>query len=189
MVRSGGNVAPYRDYLVGGEWIINLCQAGKIRCKTARLELFKSAKNSCRLFPGLEKWNTERDVLTLEARVATVESELACSRKPFKQLPVELQWLESSATLCMRYKFLVLNGPAAMGKTQHSLSLSPSGHLFAVDCPGAGVAPVLRDFDALVHDAVLFDAASAKLVLANKKLFQAGPGKVTLCSSGANCHA
>jgi len=189
MVLSGGSVAPYRDYLVNGEWIMNLCQAGKMEYDTARLELIRSAKNLCRLLPGLEKWKRERDALTLEARIATVESELARSRKPFKQLPVVLQWLESFATVRMRYKFLVLDGPSAMGKTQYSSSLSPSGNLLAVDCAGAGVAPDLRDFDALVHDAVLFDEASAQLVLTNKKLFQAGPGKVTLCSSGTNCHA
>ena len=88
----------------------------------------------------------------------------------------------------MRYKFLVLEVPSSMGKTQFSSSLSPSKCCLELDCAGS-TSPDLRLFDALRHDTVLFDEASAALVLANKKLFQASASYVSLASSGTNCHA
>ena len=75
-----------------------------------------------------------------------------------------------------------------MGTTQFSSSLSPSNGCLELDYAGT-TSPDLRLFDALRHDMVLFDEATAALVLANKKLFQAIASYVTLASSGTNCHA
>ena len=187
-VLSGGSLLPYRDYLVSGEWIMNLCQAGKLEYGVARVELVRSAKNLCRLLPCLEKWRRERDELTLQGHVSVIKAAIALQKKPFKTLPAVTAWLATFSSTKMRYKFLVLEGPSSMGKTQFSSSLSPSNGCLELDCAGS-TSPDLRLLDALRHDTVLFDEASAALVLANKKLFQASASYVTLASSGTNCHS
>ena len=43
-VASGGNVLPFQDYLVKGEWVLNLLQQQKLDWNCARAELVKVRK-------------------------------------------------------------------------------------------------------------------------------------------------
>ena len=56
-IRDSGNVLPYHDYLVSGEWVMNLMQQGKMDFGPARTELVKVGKNLPRLLQCLD---TER---------------------------------------------------------------------------------------------------------------------------------
>ena len=49
--------------------------------------------------------------------------------------------------------------------------------------------PDLREFRPLLHKGILFDEASAEMVLRQKKLFQCPPTEVRLGCSVTNCHA
>ena len=187
-ILSGGSLSPFKDYLVSGEWIMNLVQANKITYEMARLELVRSAKNLPRLLPALEKWKKERDLITLESRKIQAQQGVAPLRKPSRHVPAVDDWLASFRATRMRYKFLVLEGPSCVGKTQFSSSLSPRNKFLEVDCSGC-VEPDLRRYDALLHDVILFDEATCELVLRCKKLFQASLSTVILASSGTNCHS
>jgi len=187
-VLSGGSLSPFQDYLVSGEWIMNLVQACKITYSSAREELIKSAKNLQRLLPGLEKWKKERDELQLQTQIAEVQAAIGKQKRPYKTVPAVVAWQQTFNVMKMRYKFLVLEGPSSLGKTQFSSSLSPSGRFLEIDCAGS-LEPDMRLYDALQHDTVLFDEGSCALVLRCKKLFQASASMVNLASSGTNCHA
>ena len=58
-VFSKGNIEPFHTYLVSGEWVMNLVQAGKMDPQVARQELVKTAKNLPRLLSNLDKYVME----------------------------------------------------------------------------------------------------------------------------------
>ena len=84
-----------------------------------------------------------------------------------------------------RRKFLVLNGPSRLGKTQFAMSLAPRGRALEVNC-AAATHPPLREFDQSAHSLILFDEASPQMVLDNRKLFQCPNAYVTIGSSPTN---
>ena len=51
-----GTKLPFVDYLVDGNWIMNLCQARKITYEDAKSELIHTAKNLTRVLPNLDAW-------------------------------------------------------------------------------------------------------------------------------------
>jgi len=87
-----------------------------------------------------------------------------------------------------RRKFLVLSGASGLGKTQFATSLVPAGKALELNCASCP-EPDLRDFEPAVHELILFDEASARMVVAQKKLFQGPAVEVVLGCSGTNCHA
>lgn len=191
MVVNGSNRAPYRDYLVSGEWVMNLLQQSKITYDNARLEIIRCAKNLPRLLHSLDTWNREHQALTLRARMRQAEASLAGCRRPFRVIPEVVKWQEQYKAELPRYQFLVLEGPSRTGKTQFSRSQSPGGNacFFEADCSSGTGEPDLRGFNPLEHDTILFDEAKIPQILKAKKLFQAGNSFVLLGASSTNCHA
>ena len=188
-VGSGGSVLPYIHYLVNADWVTNLVQLGKMRYESARAELVKVGKNLPRNLQALDMWRQESEKTVLGKRIRAVVAELDKSRKPFRQLPEVQLWLESLTKVTMRYKFLVLEGPSQFGKTQFCRSLSPCPAAFLdIDCTGT-TEPQMRDYRPSVHKFVLFDEASAELVIRQKRLFQASTSWVNMSQSTTNCHA
>lgn len=186
MVHWGGSTKPFTGYLVNGEWVLSWLQQHKIEYPEARREIIKSTKNLPRLLSSLDRFKREYDGLLLEAQISRTMQELEKSKRPFREVPAVRSWLESFAELRMRYKFLVLEGGSCLGKTRYALSLG--ANIFECDCAGCEDPP-MADFSNLHHDGALFDEASAKLVLKQKKLFQAGSSWVTLGKSATNCHS
>ncbi len=84
---------------------------------------------------------------------------------------------------------LVLRGQSCTGKTIWAKCLFDDSQavleIICASCP----EPDLRDFRPSTHKAILFDDASAEMVLRQKKLFQAPPTAVRLGCSTTNCHA
>ena len=185
---SGGSLSPFRDYMVQGEWIMNLIQAGKMSYEQARVELIRSAKNLTRLSPCLDKWHHETKRLRLGQQIQEVQTRLAARRLPFRTIPAVSAWLDSMQQEQPRHKFLVLNGASGLGKTQYATSLVGPGKALDLNCASCP-EPDLRDFDPATHELILFDEASAKMVVAQKKLFQGPAVVVVLGCSGTNCHA
>ena len=60
--------------------------------------------------------------------------------------------------------------------------------MFETNCANCP-EPELRDFDPLVHQLILFDEASAQMVIRQKKLFQAPACMVEMACSNTNCHS
>ena len=185
---SGGSIQPFRDYLVNGEWIMNLVQAGKMDYKVARREMITSAKNLPRLLPALDRWHMEMNRLSLVTQIESVQAELDATRKPFTRLEAVTAWVASHEQNAMRYKFLVLCGGSGLGKTQFAKSLVPAGRTLELNMASAP-EPDMREYDEKLHDLVLFDECAPKQILRQKKLFQCPAVEVGLAASRTSCHA
>ena len=188
MVLSGGTVMPFRDYLVSGEWVMNLVQGKKMTYECARQEMVKSAKNLCRLLPCLDRWHLETRRLAMRSTMTSVQESLAANRAPFKSIDVVNEWIQSHECIAMRYKFLVLVGGSGLGKTQFAKGLVPDGAALELNM-AAAPEPDLREYDPKRHRLVLFDECEPKQVMRQKKLFQCPPAEVQLGASATNCHA
>ena len=187
-LHSVGNVAPFRDYLVSGEWVFNLLQAEKIDCETARRQLIMSAKNLPRLLGCLDKLVSERNSLKLSSLTRDVAAKLRGMARPFKVIPAVVDWQRAFEDVSPRYPFLVLDGPSRTGKTQFAKSLAPLDEVYEVNMACAPEAD-LRTYDPLVHTVIVYDECSPEQVIRQKKPFQAGASSVLLGASGTNCHA
>jgi len=188
-VLMGGNIEPFRDYLVNANWVSHMVQLGKLSMENAREQIVKTGTNVPRMLENLERVRAEREVDRLKNHVANVHEQLALVTRPMRTIPLVETWLGSYASVLFRYRFLVLDGPSQMGKTVFCRSLSPNRDCFLeVDCAGK-LDPDLREFRALQHDTLLFDEASAKMVLKHKKLFQASASWVTMSSSTTNMYS
>ena len=82
-----------------------------------------------------------------------------------------------------RRPFLVLDGASKLGKSIFATKLVPPGQTFETNCAGGTLNPNLRPFDPLLHTAIIFDEASADLVIHNKKLFQGLNQEISLGQS------
>ena len=118
---------PYRDYLVSGDWVMNLLQQRKIAFGDARAELIKVGKNLPRLLQNLDKMGTRRrtDFVARATWSGCIEIELVEKAVPFRKVPAVEAWLAQYQHDFFRYRFLVLEGLSGLGKTQFSVSLSP----------------------------------------------------------------
>jgi hypothetical protein len=190
MIFNGGTVRPFEDYMVNGEWPLNLVQQGKMTLDDAHEEIVRCAKNLPRLLENLTRVRRERELVSRLKMLAVTEKLLAAERKGFRVLPAVTEWLATFHEIKPRYKFLVLEGPSMVGKTHYARSLSPKGvsAVLEVDCAGKD-NPDLRSLNPSVHDTIIFDEASAQCVLLHKKLFQSSASLVTLGSSATNMHS
>ncbi len=185
----GGSVEPFADYLVNSEWIMNMLQQQKMTYESARSQLVKVAKALPRTLPAIDLWKREVDCTSLSTSIADTLQELRGSRMPFVEIPQVTAWLRRFDVNEWRYPFLVLEGPSMVGKTQFARNLASTAEaVLEIDCAGA-TEPDARGFQAQVHEVIIFDEASATMVLRCKKLFQSGACWVTLSQSATNCHA
>ena len=120
--------------------------------------------------------------------MSQVQRHLAAAAKPFVRIESVEQWKEDHKAIRPRYKFLVLVGPSGLGKTQYAKALVPSGRALELNM-AAAPEPDLKGFDTSVHDLILFDECPAKVILRQKKLFQAPAVKVALAASVTGCYS
>jgi len=118
------------------------------------------------------------------------EHEAALGR--FRTTPAQLEWLRQyqEDQNLMRHKPMLMVGKSQSGKTRKACSIFGQKHTFVVNCQGLGKnLPSLRDFRRHDHRCIVFDEVSSDQVLANKLVFQAGLGGLTLAQSPCNAHA
>ena len=187
-VFSAGSVEPFHSYLVSGEWVMNLVQAGKMDFPIARAELIKTAKNLPRLLQNFDKSIQELREERMRERILSIERELERSERPFKTIPEVEEWKAEHAVPRPRDRFLVLVGTSGMGKTQFAKSLVPKGRALELNM-AAAPEPNLKEYDHELHDLILFDECSAQKVLLQKKLFQAPLSPISLGQSATGCFA
>ena len=180
---------PFAHYLVNSDWILNLVQQRKMSYEDARAEMIKTVKGLPPKLASFDVWNKEQRQAALRSHIAGELQELDAPKWPFRNVDAVISWLGEFDTLRHLYRFLVLEGPGQVGKTQYARSLSLSPEPFLEVVCMAATEPHLSGFVELVHDTILFDEASPMMAIRCKKLFQAGVGWVTLGQSSTNCHA
>ena len=178
----------YVYFLVNADWIWHLVQSGKMAMKPAREELIKSAKNLARHLQNWDKLQCELTARSLQKQIAAKEVAFSQQRRPFRQLPEVTRWLQEHREPSERKRFLVLDGPSRLGKTQFAVGLVGAGRALEVNCASC-TDPPLRKFDAQSHSLILFDEASVEMVLRNRRLFQAPNSGVTIGTSPTNMMA
>ena len=87
LVASGGNVLPYRDYLVSGQWVMNLLQQRERAFACARAELIKVGKNLPRLLQNLDTWEHEEEQAALTVPYWCCVIEIKLVEKAISQSP------------------------------------------------------------------------------------------------------
>jgi hypothetical protein len=184
-----GTVMPHSGFAVNPDWITSLLAAGKMEYDDCFQEVVRTGKNLLRVLPTLTRYREEMEKVQLRALQCCCEQQLAPLRRPPRRIVEVEQWLSEYDRPAMRYKFLVLEGPTSVGKSQYVRSLAKPGRVFEADCSGHCAEPDLRGFSVLHHDVLFFDEASADMVLQNKKLFQAGNAWVQMARSSTNCHS
>lgn len=159
-----------------------------MRIPDARQQLVRTAKNLQRLLPNLEAFEKCLRENKMQAHIDKVLSELALQTKPFHRIEAIEKWKEDHRAIKPRYKFLVLVGPSGLGKTQYAKSLVAEGRALELNMASAP-EPDLKDYNPDVHDLILFDECPAKIILRQKKVFQAPAVKVSLAASVTGCYA
>ena len=178
----------YLDYPVSCEWIWTLLQSQKMDLEVARHEMVKSTKCLTRHLPNVDKVRSELVALQLRDHIAAKEKVFLEKRKPFRRIPAVDALIEILKVPMERRKFLVLDGPSRMGKTQYAMSLFGREKTLEVNAANEE-SPNLISFSHLRHRAILLDEAPPSMVLANRKMFQCPNAMVQLAQSKTSCHA
>ena len=173
------------DYLVSEQWIWNLLQGGKITTAAAKVEFTNCTKNVIRNLQNLEAYARERIAAKLRQKLEATETILQMGRAPFRKLTAVEDWLRTFDSVKERRRFLVLDGPSCLGKTQFVTSLVPYGCALQLNCAGLE-APPLRIFDHEQHRLILFDEAQPHMIAKHRRLFQCPNIPVVLGSSPTN---
>ena len=188
VIYQAANVRPFDDYLVSGEWVFNLLQQQKMTISDARQQCVRSAKNLQRVLPNLEAYERAVNAKNLQQHIDKIQTQLASESKPFLRIESIERWKEDHVAVKPRYKFLVLVGPSGLGKTQYAKSLVENGRALELNM-AAAPEPDLKEYHHDAHDLVLFDECPAKVILRQKKLFQAPAAKVSLAASATGCYS
>ena len=178
---------PFDEYPVNMQWIWNLLQASKMSAEQARNELIKGAHRLPNHLPALERLKLEVANLKVMNRIEQKEEEFAKLRKPFKSIAPVDKLIADLTVPRERRKFLVLEGPSRVGKTQYALSLFGQKSTLEINAADE-VHPSLQAFCAEEHRCILLDEASPEMVVTNRKLFQAPNALIQLAQSKTSCH-
>ena len=163
-------------------------QGEKITVAVARSLSVHCVRNLHSMLRTLAAFESASAEQALEAHVRAVQSEIASRMCPFRHIDVVSEWLAEFYAPCPRYRFLILDGPSCVGKTQFACSLASWGSVFFCDCQGA-TQPELRSFRPLHDEVIVMDEAPPSFVIRNKRLFQAPAEWVQLGFSATNMYS
>ena len=108
-------------------------------------------------------------------------------RRAFRKIPQVNAFMAAFRTVQSRRKFLVLDGPSRMGKTEYVRSLIEPVAILELNCASC-VDPPLSGFKTSTHKLVLLDEGTVEMVLRNRKMFQCPNAHVQLGMSATNVH-
>ena len=157
----------HKDLLVNPDWAFNLLQQGKVTSSTVRNVIIHCATNVPRLLANLEGYELALRERAEDEHMQSMRATVSGAFRPFRRLPEVVLWLATFQRMVCRYKFLVLEGPSQLGKTQFAVSLADPGRTLIIDCSGATEAD-LRRYRSDAVDTILFDEGKASIVLKSK---------------------
>ena len=182
------NCQAFTGFPVSPQWVLTLLQANKMSYEIARAELIRCTRDVCRTIGTVDKWRQEMRNASLQKAAEHAQEQLALQKCVFVEIPEVQAWIEEHKAFRFRYKFLVLTGESGLGKTEFALGLVRQGRSMELNMASTS-SPDLKQYDAAVHDLILFDEMAAKDILLHKKFFQAPASLLTMGSSVTNCHA
>ena len=185
-VFSHSTAAAYLDFPVNADWVWSLLQAEKMSLDAAEAEFIKVVKNLPRHLSHLQELRKVHEEKRLQEVIERKELKFRKHRCAFKKIPKVVAFQAAFRTDQSRRKFLVLDGPSRMGKTEFVRSMVEPVAILELNCASC-VDPPLADFNAGKHKLVLMDEGTVEMVLRNRKLFQCPNARVQLGTSATNC--
>ena len=194
MLRQYTNYPAVEKFVIEPRWVIRLWAQRKLSRDVFVAELLKSRMRVRGIIAELEWQERQHRLLELQARQARIRAEIQKQQKPFKNIWQVEQWKQQYPVthhpkvvrLEPRYKFLVLNGPSRLGKSEFGRQIFR--RTLTVECANVE-EPRLLECSPDKFDAIAFEEASWRMAVRNKALFQAGTNVVFLGQSRCQEHS
>jgi hypothetical protein len=210
---------PAHAAMVKPVWVLNLFADRKMWADIAHAEIIRCRRDVARsvaLVRAVTAAERQQQLTGLMASVSRAEQSM---RRPRRECPEVLDsFLGQFRRPMLRRRFLVLDGPSGLGKTEYVKSLAADPEvraeikrlsslqtadtmsaqplsaggvdLLEVSCHGDNdELPDLRELDIFEHGWLLLDEATPRMVLKYKRLFQGKSGMANVGSSATNVHA
>ena len=175
-----GSVRPYLDFGVKPEWILNMVQSEKMTFAAAMQQMSMCGKGYTRYMQDLKAWQAAKEELQLADHVRRVQAYHSATNYAFKTYPVVEEWKASVwQPQLRRKKFLVIEGPSGIGKTEFIKQLAGPERTLEISADGM-TSPYLRNFIPSQHKVIFWDECQVDLVVAYRKLFQCPASWITL---------
>ena len=176
----GGSSEPFKDFPVSSQWIMGLIQAKKMTFDAAHREMAKCGRSFCRVTQDLKAWERAQSQLDLQEKALEEQKFHYQHNLRFKAFPVVQEWwAEATQPHQRRKRFLVIEGPSGVGKTEFIKSLAGPTATLEISADGM-TSPYLLNFDPKKHRVIFWDECHPKMVAANRKLFQTPASFITL---------
>ncbi len=182
------NAVPGRDFTVKNSWILNAAAHGKIACDDARSLLGDHPNGFSASVKNFEAWEQCRLETAVRKYRQWMLSNYRGMNRPWKHYPLVDVWLAQYRSIEPRYRFLVIDGPSKLGKTEFARSLVGRSRTFEISLL-KGFNLDFTGYSFMKHDLVIVDEAVPEVVSQNRKLFQAGEAEISMQTSATNCHS
>ena len=168
----------FSDFEVNADWINSAWRKGHITADSAIGEHIMCGQNTKFHIENIQYCEQKRREIRQRNKMQFTALQLRAKLLKFK-IPDDCnRWKAQYSLMLDRYKFLVLWGPSKTGKTQWVHWFVPG--ILEINCGGGNTTPDLHEYDEEEHPGILFDEASLKMIIALKKVFQAGNNPVKL---------
>ena len=154
---------PYVDFPVNAQWVWAMIQSKKITLDNAETELVKVAKNLPTHLSQLRKLRQVQSEREVARHIERKEAEFRKHRCAFKKIPRVSAFMAAFRSDQSRRKFLVLDGPSRMGKTECVRSLVEPVAILELNC-ACCLDPPMADFMPATHRLVLLDEGTVEMV-------------------------
>ena len=168
----------FTDFEVNADWINQAWRRKHMTAESAIGEHIKCGQNTKFHIDNIRYCEQLRKEVRQRNKMLATALDLQTQLRKFR-VPDDCHlWKAQYSMLLHRYRFLVLWGPSKTGKTQWVHWFVPG--ILEINCGGGVTTPDLHDYDEEEHPGIFFDEASLKMIIALKKVFQAGNYPVKL---------
>ena len=188
-IRSASLRKPFSHFSISPDWITALVSADKMSIADARQQTIQAGRSLQRKLGDLALLQQCREEERLAARMAEIQEELGKRARPSRCIAEIEEWKKQALQpFQSRKRFLVIEGPSGLGKTEYVRQLCGASRTLELNCASCGTSPDLRAHRPAQHQLILFDEGTPRLVLANKKLFQCPACLIDLGHSPTGSH-